>query len=97
MAERLEPNKYIFPVYLNGVVDGPLSFRFDVNGKVTGITVDNQDGIILTADFFVVIIYLIYGLNSCYIGNGYEQRGEWKIDDVLYMPEIWTWIVGLFT
>ncbi|OGU14480.1 MAG: hypothetical protein A2X61_14530 [Ignavibacteria bacterium GWB2_35_12] len=51
MAERLEPNKYIFPVYLNGVIDGPLSFRFDVNGKVTGVTVDNQDGNILTADY----------------------------------------------
>ncbi len=51
MAERLEPNKYIFPVYINGVIDGPVSFKFDVNGTVTGVTADNQDGNILTADF----------------------------------------------
>jgi hypothetical protein len=51
MAERLEPNKYIFPVYLNGVNDGPISFKFDVNGTVTSVTTDNQDGNILTADF----------------------------------------------
>ena len=51
MAERLEANKYIFPIYLNGVINGPLSFKFDVNGKVTEVTADNHDGNLLTADF----------------------------------------------
>lgn len=51
MAERLEPNKYIFPVYLNGVNNGPLAFRFNVNGTITGISIDNQDGNIVTTDF----------------------------------------------
>ncbi len=50
-AERIGNNTYMIPVYINGAVNGPLSMRFSIDGKVTGVTTDNSGAISMLNDF----------------------------------------------